>query len=155
MINRVRNLPCQVHATPLRGMQATMEAVKDVLWCCLPQHDAAVMEIKRLVTAASIQRYYDVAKPVTIQSDASQKDLSYSLPLLTASKCLMTMLLTRQSCNLKVAYKPGPDMYRVSSPCLVTGRVGGKEGYTCSRWDLDHTWWMLRGHTIGRTDNTK
>ena len=48
---------------------------RDVPWHWLPKHDAAVEEIKHLVTAAPILRYYDVTKPVTIQSDASQKGL--------------------------------------------------------------------------------
>lgn len=48
---------------------------KDVSWHWLPKHTAAVEEIKRLATAAPILRYYDVTKPVTIQSDASQKGL--------------------------------------------------------------------------------
>ncbi|KAJ8333896.1 hypothetical protein SKAU_G00412150 [Synaphobranchus kaupii] len=36
---------------------------KDVLWHWLPKHEAAVEEIKRLVTAAPILKYYDVTKP--------------------------------------------------------------------------------------------
>lgn len=52
---------------------------RDVPWHWLPKHDAAVEEIKRLVTAAPILRYYDVTKPVTIQSDASLKGLGCCL----------------------------------------------------------------------------
>ena len=148
---------------------------RDDPWHWLPKHDAAVEEIKRLVTAAPILRYYDVTKPVTIQSDASQKGLGccllqegqpigyasraltqteqnyahiekeyclsivfacqrfhyylygwgeitaetdhkpltsiFNKPLLTAPKRLQSMLLTLQNYNLKVIYKPGPDMH--------------------------------------------
>lgn len=147
---------------------------KDVPWHWLPKHDAAVGEIKRLVTAAPVLRYYDVAKPVVIQSDASQRGLGccllqegqpvcyasraltpteqnyaqiekeclsivfacqrfhyylhgraeitaetdhkplisiFTKPLLTAPKRLQSMLLTLQAYNLKVVYRPGPDMH--------------------------------------------
>lgn len=147
---------------------------KDVTWHWLPKHDAAVEEIKRLVTAAPILRYYDVTKPGVIQSDASQKGRGcclmqegrpvcyasraltpteqnyaqiekeclsivfacqrfhyylygraeitaetdhqplisiFTKPLLTAPKRLQIMLLTLQVYNLKVVYKPGPDMH--------------------------------------------
>ncbi|KAK7918719.1 hypothetical protein WMY93_010003 [Mugilogobius chulae] len=52
---------------------------KDVMFHWLPKHDAAVEEIKRLVTVAPVLKYYDVTKPVTIQSDASQKGLGCCL----------------------------------------------------------------------------
>lgn len=52
---------------------------KDVMFHWLPKHDAAVQEIKRLVTAAPVLRYYEVTKLVTIQSDASQKGLGCCL----------------------------------------------------------------------------
>lgn len=48
---------------------------KEVPWHWLPKHDAAVAEIKRLVSAAPVLKYYDVNKPVTVQSDASQNGL--------------------------------------------------------------------------------
>ncbi|XP_060774454.1 uncharacterized protein K02A2.6-like [Neoarius graeffei] len=147
---------------------------KDVPWHWLPKHDAAVEEIKHLITTAPILKYYDMAKPVTIQSDASQKGLGcclfqeglpvgyasraltqaeqnytqiekeclsivfacqrfhyylygrgeitaetdhkpliaiFSKPLLTAPKRLQSMLLSLQNYNLRVVYKPGPDMH--------------------------------------------
>ena len=49
---------------------------KDVVWHWLPKHDAAMKETKALVT---VLRYYDVSKPVTIQSDISQAGLSCCL----------------------------------------------------------------------------
>lgn len=52
---------------------------KDVTWHWLSKHEAAVQEIKQLVTTALVLRYYDVTKPVTIQSDASQKGLGCCL----------------------------------------------------------------------------
>lgn len=45
---------------------------KDVVWHWLPKHDNAVQEIKRLVTDTPVLKFYDVTKPVTIQSDASK-----------------------------------------------------------------------------------
>ena len=41
----------------------------------MPKHAAAVEEIKRLVTAAPVLRYYDTSKLVTMQSDASRSGL--------------------------------------------------------------------------------
>lgn len=147
---------------------------KDAVWHWLPKHDAAVREIKQLVTATPVLRYYDVTKPVTIQSDSSQHGLGcclmqegqpvafasraltpteqnyaqiekeclsivfacqrfhhylygrdhinaetdhkpliaiFSKPLLNAPKRLQSMLLALQGYNLKVVYKPGPEMY--------------------------------------------
>lgn len=147
---------------------------KDVEWHWLPKHEAAIEEIKRLVTTAPILRYYDSTKPVTIQSDASLKGLGccqlqggqpvvfasraltqteqnyaqiekvclsivfacqrfhyylygrgeitaetdhkplisiFNKPLLSAPKRLQSMLLTLQNYNLKVVYKPGPEMH--------------------------------------------
>ncbi|KAK5893966.1 hypothetical protein CesoFtcFv8_010708 [Champsocephalus esox] len=48
---------------------------KDVMWHWLPKHDAPMKEIKALVTAVPVLRYYDVPKPVTVQSDSSQAGL--------------------------------------------------------------------------------
>uniref|UniRef100_A0A673W9M9 Gypsy retrotransposon integrase-like protein 1 n=1 Tax=Salmo trutta TaxID=8032 RepID=A0A673W9M9_SALTR len=147
---------------------------KDTIWHWLPKHDAAVREIKQLVTQTPVLRYYDVSKPVTIQSDSSQYGLGcclmqegqpvafasraltpteqnyaqiekeclsivfacqrfhhylygrdnitaetdhkpliaiFSKPLLNAPKRLQSMLLALQNYNLKVVYKPGPEMY--------------------------------------------
>ncbi|KAJ8346711.1 hypothetical protein SKAU_G00281120 [Synaphobranchus kaupii] len=40
---------------------------KDAVWHWLPKHDAAVREIKQLVTMTPVLRYYNVSKPVTVQ----------------------------------------------------------------------------------------
>ena len=66
---------------------------KDVEWHWLPKHDAAMKDIKALVTAVPVLRYYDVSKPVTIQSDASQAGLGCCLfqegqPVAFASRAL-------------------------------------------------------------------
>ena len=65
---------------------------KEVPWHWLPKHDAAVAEIKRLVSAAPVLKYY-VTKPVTVQSDASQNGLGCCLlqdgqPVAFASRAL-------------------------------------------------------------------
>ena len=52
---------------------------KEVPWHWLPKHDVAMKEIKILVTAVPVLCYFDVSKPVTIQSDSSQTGLGYSL----------------------------------------------------------------------------
>ncbi|XP_034058782.1 uncharacterized protein K02A2.6-like [Gymnodraco acuticeps] len=41
---------------------------KDTAWHWLPKHDDAIREIKRMVTNTPVLKYYDVTKPVTIQS---------------------------------------------------------------------------------------
>uniref|UniRef100_A0A8C4S4R6 Gypsy retrotransposon integrase-like protein 1 n=1 Tax=Erpetoichthys calabaricus TaxID=27687 RepID=A0A8C4S4R6_ERPCA len=147
---------------------------KDVTWHWLPKHEAAVQEIKKLVTTTPVLRYYDVSKPVAIQSDSSQHGLGcclmqggqpiafasraltsaeqnyaqiekeclsivfacqrfhhylygrdqiiaetdhkplisiFSKSLLCAPKRLQSMLLALQHYNLKVVYKPGPEMF--------------------------------------------
>ena len=66
---------------------------KEVPWHWLPKHDAAMTEIKTLVTAVPVLRYYDVSKPVTIQSDSSQTGLGCCLlqggqPVAFASRAL-------------------------------------------------------------------
>ncbi|XP_034052535.1 uncharacterized protein LOC117533010 [Gymnodraco acuticeps] len=66
---------------------------KDVMWHWLPKHDAAMKEIKALVTAVPVLRYYDVRKPVTVQSDSSQAGLGCCLlqggqPVAFASRAL-------------------------------------------------------------------
>uniref|UniRef100_A0A8B9JE72 ribonuclease H n=1 Tax=Astyanax mexicanus TaxID=7994 RepID=A0A8B9JE72_ASTMX len=48
---------------------------KGTVWHWLPKHDRVIQEIKHLVTSAPVLQYYDVSKPVTIQSDASQHGL--------------------------------------------------------------------------------
>ncbi|KAL0195098.1 hypothetical protein M9458_008670, partial [Cirrhinus mrigala] len=108
---------------------------KGVAWHWLPRHDEAVQEIKRMITDTPVLKYYDIDKPVTIQSDASKNGLSCCLlqqdnlesitaetdhkPLetickkshLSAPKCLQSMMLQLQNYNLNVVYKPGPEMY--------------------------------------------
>lgn len=59
----------------------------------LPKHDAAMKEIKALVTAVPVLRYYAVRKPVTVQSDSSQVGLGCCLlqggqPVAFASRAL-------------------------------------------------------------------
>lgn len=66
---------------------------KDTVWHWLPKHDAAVKEVKQLVTTTPVLRYYDVTKAVTIQSDASQHGLGCVLlqegqPVAFASRAL-------------------------------------------------------------------
>lgn len=48
---------------------------KDAPWHWLPKHDAAMQELKSLATTMPVLRYYDISKPVLIQSDASQSGL--------------------------------------------------------------------------------
>lgn len=52
---------------------------KDTMWHWLPKHEAAVKKIKWLVTMTPVLRYYDVTKPVTVQSDSSQHGLGCCL----------------------------------------------------------------------------
>uniref|UniRef100_A0A8D2J594 Gypsy retrotransposon integrase-like protein 1 n=1 Tax=Varanus komodoensis TaxID=61221 RepID=A0A8D2J594_VARKO len=66
---------------------------KDAVWHWLPKHDKAVQEIKCLVTDTPVLKYYDVTKPVTIQSDASKNGLGCCLlqdgqPIAFASRAL-------------------------------------------------------------------
>ena len=49
--------------------------VKDTEWCWLPVHDEAVQQIKSLVCDAPVLKFYDVAQPVTVESDASLSGL--------------------------------------------------------------------------------
>ena len=48
---------------------------KDTPWHWLPKHDAAVSDLKSLATSMPVLRYYDVTRPVTVQSDSSQSGL--------------------------------------------------------------------------------
>lgn len=66
---------------------------KDTPWHWLPKHDAAMHELKSLATSMPVLRYYDVSKPVTVQSDASQSGLGCCLmqegqPIAFASRAL-------------------------------------------------------------------
>lgn len=48
---------------------------KEVPLHWLPKHGVAMKELKTLVMAVPVLHYYDVSKPVTIQSDSSQTGL--------------------------------------------------------------------------------
>ncbi|KAJ8395956.1 hypothetical protein AAFF_G00026640 [Aldrovandia affinis] len=165
---------------------------KDTPWHWLPKHEAAVYELKSLATTMPVLRYYDVTKPIAIQSDASQSGLGcclmqegqpiafasraltpaeknyaqiekeclsivfacqrfhhylygrdpitaetdhkplisiFSKPLLNAPKRLQSMLMTLQSYDLRVIYKPGPEMFisdtlsRATAGCAGRGTV--------------------------------
>lgn len=66
---------------------------KDTPWHWLPKHEAAVQEMKSLASSMPVLRYYDVTKPVTIQSDSSQRGLGCCLmqegqPVAFASRAL-------------------------------------------------------------------
>ena len=66
---------------------------KDVQWHWLPKHDTAMNEIKTLITAVPVWKYYDINRPVTIQSDSSQTGLGCCLlqegqPVAFASRAL-------------------------------------------------------------------
>eukprot|EP00063_Salmo_salar_P032454 XP_014007289.1 PREDICTED: uncharacterized protein LOC106575331 [Salmo salar] len=96
---------------------------KDTPWHWLPKHKAAVQEMKSLASSVPVLRYYDVTKPVTIQSDSSQRGLGCCL----MQEELQSMLLTLQNYSLKVIYKPGPEMYisdtlsRATAQCTDRG----------------------------------
>ncbi|CAC5426704.1 unnamed protein product [Mytilus coruscus] len=55
---------------PLRKL-----TLKDSEFCWIENHDKALEEIKRLVTAEPVLRYYDPKLQLTVQSDASQTGL--------------------------------------------------------------------------------
>ena len=66
---------------------------KDTPWHWLPKHDAAVSDLKSLATSMPVLRYYDVTRPVTVQSDSSQSGLGCCLmqegqPVAFASRAL-------------------------------------------------------------------
>ncbi|GAA6097115.1 uncharacterized protein LOC115147874 [Tachysurus ichikawai] len=48
---------------------------KDTPWHWLPKHEDSVCKLKAMDTSMPVLRYYDVAKPVTVQSDSSQSGL--------------------------------------------------------------------------------
>lgn len=48
-------------------------------WQWLPKHDEAVQAIKRMVSDTPVLKYYDIDKPVTIQSDTSKNGLGCCL----------------------------------------------------------------------------
>lgn len=52
---------------------------KDVAWHWLPKHDEVVQEIKHMITDTPILKYYNIDKPVTIQSDAAGTTCGFRL----------------------------------------------------------------------------
>ncbi len=66
---------------------------KDVEYKWNPSYDAAFQKIKEAVTADTMLRYFDTAKPVVVQVDTSQTGLGAALlqddkPVAYASKTL-------------------------------------------------------------------
>ena len=59
---------------PLRRLER-----KDALWCWLEAHDTAIAKLKRMICEAPVLQYFDFSKPVTLQCDASDSGLGYSL----------------------------------------------------------------------------
>ncbi|VDH90161.1 Hypothetical predicted protein [Mytilus galloprovincialis] len=59
---------------PLRKL-----TVQNAEWCWLDAHDRAVSEIKKLVCASPVLRYYDPKEELTLQCDASLTGLGASL----------------------------------------------------------------------------
>ncbi|VDI47523.1 Hypothetical predicted protein [Mytilus galloprovincialis] len=73
---------------PLRKL-----TVQNAEWCWLDAHDRAVSEIKKLVCASPVLRYYDPKEELTLQCDASLTGLGASLlqngqPITFASRAL-------------------------------------------------------------------
>ncbi|CAC5410926.1 unnamed protein product [Mytilus coruscus] len=69
------------------------QTVKDSEFCWIENHDKALEEIKRLVTAEPVLRYYDPKLQLTVQSDASQTGLGAAVmqedrPVAYASRAL-------------------------------------------------------------------
>uniref|UniRef100_A0A803JCG3 Gypsy retrotransposon integrase-like protein 1 n=1 Tax=Xenopus tropicalis TaxID=8364 RepID=A0A803JCG3_XENTR len=66
---------------------------KDSVWVWQSSHDKSMEQIKKLVTAQPVLRYYDVNEEVTVQCDASEKGLGATLmqqgqPVAFASRTL-------------------------------------------------------------------
>jgi len=59
---------------PLRKLE-----YKNTQWCWLSAHDEAVAKLKQMICKAPVLRYFDPAKQVTLQCDASEHGLGYSL----------------------------------------------------------------------------
>ena len=75
-------------SVPLRRIE-----VKDAKWCWLPVHNEAIQKIKDLVCEAPVLKFYDVAREVTVESDASLSGLGATLlqegqPVAFASRAL-------------------------------------------------------------------
>jgi hypothetical protein len=65
----------------------------DAVWDWQHEHDSALNKLKHLLTSGPVLQFYDVHKPVTIQTDASQFGLGSSLiqggrPVAYASRAL-------------------------------------------------------------------
>ena len=59
---------------PLRELER-----KDVEWCWLTVHDDVIAKLKKSVCEATALKYFDSMQEVTVQSDASEKGLEYTL----------------------------------------------------------------------------
>jgi transposase InsO family protein len=74
--------------SPLREL-----TVRDAEWQWLPKHQEAVEKLKMMVAAPPVLKFYDVTRPVTLQTDASEKGLGATLlqdgqPVIFASRAL-------------------------------------------------------------------
>lgn len=59
---------------PLRKLEC-----KNTQWCWLPAHDEAIAKIKQMICEAPVLKYFDPAQPISLQCDASERGLGYSL----------------------------------------------------------------------------
>ena len=59
---------------PLRQLEC-----KNTQWCWLPAHDQAISKLKQMLCEAPVLIYFDPSKPITLQCDASESGLGYSL----------------------------------------------------------------------------
>ena len=68
-------IPRESHITgPLRALLK-----EDAVWCWTQEHTNAVNELKTILSSLPVLRFYDVNKPVTLQSDASKIGLGACL----------------------------------------------------------------------------
>ena len=68
-------IPGESHITaPLRALLK-----EDAVWCWQPEHTAAVNQLKGILSSKPVLKFYDVKKPITLQSDASQHGLGACL----------------------------------------------------------------------------
>ena len=59
---------------PLRKLEC-----KKAQWCWLPAHDEAIAKLKQMICEAPVLKYFDPSKQVSLQCDASERGLGYSL----------------------------------------------------------------------------